>query len=306
MANPQLEDGFTRVAHQILEEIATRKLNATQFRIIMIIWRYTYGFQRKDHDFALKFLQQTTQLPESTIKRETSALIRAKVLVVTQKETSSKPRKLAFNKNYDQWDIPKSGDCMSEEQGLFSLDGGSDLTPHKEEGRGIRFDPSEVSDLNPQDAVLGYQIRTPYKDIYLLKIFIKDNVSMFDQFYEIYPRKIAKAYAKKIWDKLCKDKTFDPVIVIQNTANFAETHKLLKTDKKHIPHPSTYLNQKRYEDYGVVDPEGLLQVAETGPEGGGNPLDRLLREEMEEHESCRRDITDEVYFGGVPELPDGR
>ncbi|KHF33433.1 Bacteriophage replication protein O [Paenibacillus sp. P1XP2] len=306
MANPQLEDGFTRVAHRILEEIATRKLNATQFRIIMIIWRYTYGFQRKDHDFALKFLQQTTQLPESTIKRETSALIRAKVLVVTQKETSNTPRKLAFNKNYDEWDIPKSGDFVSDEHDLFSLGGGSDLSPPQEGEGGIRFDPPEVSDLNPQDGVLGYQIRTPYKDIYLLKIFIKDNISMFEQFYEIYPRKIAKAYAKKVWEKLCKDKTFDPVIVIQNTANFAETHKLLKTDKKHIPHPSTYLNQKRYEDYEVVDPEGLLQVAETGSKGGGSALDRLLRKEMEERGSHRRDITDEVHRGGLPELPDGR
>ncbi|QCT03770.1 hypothetical protein E6C60_3059 [Paenibacillus algicola] len=304
MANPQLEDGFTRIAHQILEEVAKRKFNATQFRIIMVIWRFTYGFRRKDHDFALKFLQQTTHLPESTIKRETSALIRAKVLLVTQRETSSTPRKLSFNKNYDQWDIQKSGEDMNENMDFPSTSGGSDLSPQKEEG-GIRFDTSGVSDLNPQDAVLGYQIRTPYKDIYLLKIIIKDNIAMFEQFYDIYPRKIAKAYAKKVWEKLCKDKSFNPVIVIQNTANFAETQKLLKTDKQHIPHPSTYLNQKRYEDYEVVDPEGLLQATEI-KKGGGSALDRLLRKEMEGSGSERRDITDEVHRRGLPELPDGR
>ncbi|MFU1797631.1 replication protein [Paenibacillus azoreducens] len=303
MANPQIEAGYTRVAHQILEEIATRKLNATQFRIIMIIWRYTYGFQRKDHDFALTFLQQTTRLPESSIKRETSALIKAKVLIVTQKETSAKPRRLSFNKNYDQWDIPKSGDSMSEENDLFSLTGGSDLSPRHEEGGGIRFGTPGVSDLNPQDTVLGYQIRPPYKDKDLLKISIKDNIAMFDKFYEIYPRKISKPYAKKVWEKLCKGKEeFNPDIVIRNTANFAETHKLLKTNKKHIPHPSTYLNQKRYEDYDVVDPEGL--VTETKPKKTGSVLKRMLKEELMTSESSSSPVDPKLPIGSVPELYD--
>ncbi|WP_339271491.1 hypothetical protein NYE54_08335 [Paenibacillus sp. FSL K6-1330] len=131
--------------------------------------------------------------------------------------------------------------------------------------------------------------------------------NQFDQFYEIYPRKVAKAYAEKVWEKLSKDKEFSPEVVIQNTANFAETHKLLQTDKKHIPHPSTYLNQKRYEDYEVVDPERLLQITKPNSKGGGgNPLDRLLRKELEADGSHRRDITDEVHRGGLPELPDGR
>lgn len=162
MEGPQLEDGYTRVANEILEQVARRKFNATQLRIIMIIWRYTYGYRRKDHDFALTFLQQLTSLPASTVKREVGLLIKSQVLIVTQKETSVLPRRLSFNKHYEQWIIQKSGDEMEQEHDLFTSSEVSDLSPQESgdsETRGIRFDTPEVSDLSPQVEVSRYQIR---------------------------------------------------------------------------------------------------------------------------------------------------
>lgn len=177
MEGPQLEDGYTRVANEILEQVARRKFNATQLRIIMIIWRYTYGYRRKDHDFALTFLQQLTSLPASTVKREVGLLIKSQVLIVTQKETSVLPRRLSFNKHYEQWIIQKSGDEMEQEHDLFTSSEVSDLSPQESgdsETRGIRFDTPEVSDLSPQVEVSRYQIRPPLKEIKILKKSFKE------------------------------------------------------------------------------------------------------------------------------------
>lgn len=64
----------------------------------------------------------------------------------------------------------------------------------------------------------------------------------FDQFWELYPRKESKAPAKKIWDKLkVEDELFSKI----------ESHlriAYIGTEKKFIPHPTTYLNQERWQD----------------------------------------------------------
>lgn len=305
MADKELDVAYTRVANEILEQVAQRKFNATQLRIIMIIWRYTYGYRRKDHNFALTFLQQLTCLPASTVKREVGLLIKSQVLIVTQKETSVLPRRLSFNKHYDQWTIQKSGDEMNNENDLFESSEVSDLNPpesESSENRGIGFDTPEVSDLSPQVEVSRYQIRPPLKEIKILKKSIKEKIVMFDDFYNKYPRKVSKEAAKKAWDKLCKIEGFDPDAAIQNTANFAETCKLLQTDKKYIPHPSTFLNQKRYEDYPVVDPEGMLKPDASEPKKTGSLLNRMLREELSANEQNAGPVAPELPVSSIPEL----
>ena len=104
----QLEDGFTRIADQILEEIPKYKLNGTQFRILMVVWRYTYGFSRKDHELSLTFFDKATGLGKTQIDRELKNLIDYDVLKVTQESTYTQSRKLGFNKNFDQWKIGNS------------------------------------------------------------------------------------------------------------------------------------------------------------------------------------------------------
>lgn len=103
MADVQLEDGYTRIANEILEECAKRKFNGTQLRILMIVWRYTYGFGRKDHEMSLSFFAKACNMGKTQLDREISALIDANVLMVTQESSYTKPRKIGFNKNYEEW-----------------------------------------------------------------------------------------------------------------------------------------------------------------------------------------------------------
>jgi phage replication O-like protein O len=50
-----LDNGYTRIANEILEAMAKIKLSPTQYRILFVVWRYTYGFQRKEHKLSLTF-----------------------------------------------------------------------------------------------------------------------------------------------------------------------------------------------------------------------------------------------------------
>ncbi|GGJ51193.1 replication protein [Virgibacillus salexigens] len=103
MANPQIENGHTRVANEILNQIMKTNLNGTQFRLVIAIWRYTYGFQRKEYEMSSSYLAKLLNTKSrSQVDRELTSLIDKGVLTV--KGIGEKgARVLSFNKNYKDW-----------------------------------------------------------------------------------------------------------------------------------------------------------------------------------------------------------
>lgn len=102
MNGPQLEDGFTRIANELMENVPKFKLNGTQLRIILIIWRYTYGFKRKQHEFSISFLAEALETSKSHVDKELKSLIERNVLQVVGR-ARSRSRIITFNKNYSEW-----------------------------------------------------------------------------------------------------------------------------------------------------------------------------------------------------------
>jgi len=102
MAGPQLEDGYTKIAHEILENIGRYKFNGTQRGVIDQVWRYTYGFNRKEAELSLSFIAKAIGATKSQVDRELTALIVRNVILVTS-DQPGKPRLLSFNKNYESW-----------------------------------------------------------------------------------------------------------------------------------------------------------------------------------------------------------
>ena len=49
MENPQLENGFMRIANEIVDELFKLPLNSTDQKVIWCVLRYTFGFNRKSH-----------------------------------------------------------------------------------------------------------------------------------------------------------------------------------------------------------------------------------------------------------------
>lgn len=70
--------------------------------------------------------------------------------------------------------------------------------------------------------------------------------SGFTEFYSLYPRKVSKAMAIKAWEKLNPDDSLLDTILadVRRRVNGEWAGKELQ----YVPHPSTYLNQRRWED----------------------------------------------------------
>lgn len=103
MAGPELKDGYTQIANEILEEVARRKFNGTQHSILLIVWRYTYGFNRKSHELSVTFLAEAIQSDPKGVKRELGRLLERKVLKVTKVAHGKRSRMIGFNKYFSQW-----------------------------------------------------------------------------------------------------------------------------------------------------------------------------------------------------------
>lgn len=79
----------------------------------------------------------------------------------------------------------------------------------------------------------------------------------FDVFWGIYPRKVSKKAAKKAWSDIKPDnKLFTTIINSLKIANAYWQHQAISL--KHIPYPSTWLNEERWEDEFL--PEQLIGV----------------------------------------------
>lgn len=89
------------------------------------------------------------------------------------------------------------------------------------------------------------------KDIY---------IDHFDAFYKAYPKKVGKAAAQKSFSKLNVNES-----LLNNMLSAIESQKATKQwqDKQFIPHPATWLNQRRWEDEVETQGNGEERVKMT-------------------------------------------
>ena len=75
---------------------------------------------------------------------------------------------------------------------------------------------------------------------------------MFDEFWSLYPRKIAKATARKAWGRLSPEQQLMAAKAIDTHCQYWRTKE---TELEFIPHCATWLNQERWEDELVIEPK---------------------------------------------------
>ncbi|OME02655.1 hypothetical protein BSK54_10375 [Paenibacillus odorifer] len=74
-------ENFVQVPHWVMDYLMTAKLNMTQFRIVQVVIRNTFGFHRTWNQFSLTFLSEKTDCHKRQVTRELGMLIDSKVLV---------------------------------------------------------------------------------------------------------------------------------------------------------------------------------------------------------------------------------
>lgn len=100
MANPQKENGFTAIANELLERLSYPGINGSEFRVIHLIIRKTYGFHKKVDRISLSQFEAGTLMKRSQAIETIKSLMEKKIIT---KEGSF----YKLNKNYDEWVVGK-------------------------------------------------------------------------------------------------------------------------------------------------------------------------------------------------------
>lgn len=200
MANPQKENGYTAVANEILEAVYKLRLNGTQFCILLVVWRYTYGFSRKNNALSVNFISNATGISKRTIKSEIKYLINCKILHVEKTPTYTEAREISFNKNYDKWDCTE----------------GSNRSP----GEQMDTRGADVSNRGEQNLPWGGEQSLPQEN--KLKTNSKDTLSLCAGVRNIYKYIATTAYSAMLNPtqqqeliKFIDDDGFDPDVIIE-------------------------------------------------------------------------------------------
>lgn len=93
----------------------------------------------------------------------------------------------------------------------------------------------------------------------------------FDDFWSIYPRHVNKTTAMRAWAKLKADDSLTDTILKDVKRRLDGEWK--DADIQFIPHPSTYLNQRRWEDESPSEKPASPKPKYTRPRGEYGPSD---------------------------------
>ena len=97
MANPQKENGHTRLANEILEAMMTDEEYNISARIIYWIFRNTYGWNRKSTNFSWAKIAREIGARREHVSRAGLRLIEKKRIFVDGE-------KIGFQKNHEKWE----------------------------------------------------------------------------------------------------------------------------------------------------------------------------------------------------------
>lgn len=100
MASPQKENGYTQIANEILEHLSFAGITGSEYRIIHVVLRKTYGFHKHKDRISLSQFQLFTGMNRAHAVRTINSLVHKRILV---KENGV----YRFNKNWEEWVVSK-------------------------------------------------------------------------------------------------------------------------------------------------------------------------------------------------------
>ena len=103
--NPQIEDGYIKIANELGEALAKTNLSPYESRIFWAILRKTYGWHKKSDWISLSQFIELTGLIKPDIIRAIKKLIKKNIITQTGND---KGKEYSINKHYTKWNsLPK-------------------------------------------------------------------------------------------------------------------------------------------------------------------------------------------------------
>jgi len=104
-ANPQLENGYVRIANELFEAMGKYPFSGAELKILIVIMRLTYGWGLKQNVISFSKLSYLSALDARHTKRVVKRLVLDKVLIKYKQQRNNI---LGVNKDYISWRLWKT------------------------------------------------------------------------------------------------------------------------------------------------------------------------------------------------------
>ena len=210
MASPQKENGYTAIANEILERLAYPGMNGSEYRVLLLVVRKTYGFNKKQDKISLSQFQKGTLMARANVVRTIKSLV-AKRLLLKEKALYK------FNKNWEEWLVVKRiPSSQMATKGSSQMDNG----------------------------VVAKRIHT--KDTITKEK--KDTYSCaFESFWKLYPKKKEKPEAYKAWKNLKPSEELQKKIK-EAVNQYKQKEEWKKENGRFIIYPERFIKRQKWED----------------------------------------------------------
>lgn len=99
---PQTEDGFTRIADEILDALIKYRIPGEQMQCLLFILRKTYGYKKKSDYISNSQFCKATGLNKPNVCRAIRSLVEKNIVI---KKDNRKIPSYQFNKYYKTWKV---------------------------------------------------------------------------------------------------------------------------------------------------------------------------------------------------------
>ena len=100
MENPQLENGYAKIAVEIIDRLQCLYLTPNEWKIFWVVIRKTYGWHKNEDKISISQFSQLTGLSRPNAHRSIKSLVAKSILVA---KSSTLGIVYSFNKFYSQW-----------------------------------------------------------------------------------------------------------------------------------------------------------------------------------------------------------
>lgn len=121
MANPQVEDGHTRIANELLDKMGKLYLKPNDWQILICLFRKTYGYQKKSDYITNSQIVEFTGLDKSVVCRGLKNLADKKLI---NRENGV----ISIQKDWEQWQLTKQSTKREKKLTKQSTNNGKQLT----------------------------------------------------------------------------------------------------------------------------------------------------------------------------------
>lgn len=109
MASPQIENGFTRIANELMEALYRTDLSGTRLRLMLYVMRESYGYRRTSATFTYGEIASAIGIKRQHAVRDMTWLVEHNYLGKNKAEGDQSSSEWSIQKDYMQWGATKIG-----------------------------------------------------------------------------------------------------------------------------------------------------------------------------------------------------